>query len=540
MSKRTLVMAILDGWGIGRKDDSNPIHIAQPQNIDYIKHHYPAGTLQASGIAAGLPWGEEGNSEVGHLTLGAGRVLYQHYPRISLAVRDGSFFKNKVLLDALNHIEETGGNLNLVGLLTEGNVHASMEHLQALIKLADDEGLNRERLNLHLFTDGRDSAPQSAIGLIRKLGGVNPVRSQTPEASADAQVHPVRDDISNGTGRTSNGVKIASISGRFYAMDRERPDRAQAAYEAITGKIKQAPYVSAIEALETLYKRDYTDEYIEPLLLDPSGAVKEGDGVIFFNFREDRMRQLMNFFVDAPSTNTYICTFTKYSDKLNFPIAFPKDEVTNPLGKVLSVNGLTQLRIAETEKYAHITYFFNGLYEPPYKNEFRILIKSRNVSSYDEFPEMRALEITERALDAINEKVYDFILINYANPDMVAHTGNYDACLKAVKVVDDQIGKLLKQVLNANGIMLITSDHGNVERMLDPRTGLTETKHDPSPVPIYVAAKEYERTKDDFDVNKIERESIGVLADVAPTILELMGLPKPKEMTGISLIKQLR
>lgn len=506
MAKRTLIMAVLDGWGIGRKDFSNPIYTAEPRNINYIRHHYPAGTLQASGIAVGLPWGEEGNSEVGHLTMGAGKVFYQHYPRISLAVCDGRFFKNKVLLDAVSHIKETGGNLNLVGLLTEGNIHASMEHLQALIKLADDEGLNRERLNLHLFTDGRDSAFQSAVSLIQKL----------------------------------NNAKVASISGRFYAMDRERPDRVQTAYDVLVGKTKQALYSSAAEALQAFYKRGYTDEYIEPLLLDPSGAIKGGDSVIFFNFREDRMRQLVGHFSEASSQNIYICTFTKYSEKIKLPVAFPTDEVTNPLGKVLAENNLTQLRIAETEKYAHVTFFFNGLYEPPFKNEFRVLIPSRDVSSHDKFPEMRAEEITERATAAVNEKVYDFILINYANGDMVAHTGNYDACVKAVNVVDEQLGRLMKVVLNANGILLITSDHGNVERMLNPRTGLTETKHDPSPVPIYIVAKEYERVKDDFDVNKIERENIGVLSDVAPTVLALMDIPKPKEMTGISLLSLMR
>ena len=499
-------MAVLDGWGIGRKDSSNPIHVAEVKNIDYIKHHYPAGTLQASGIAVGLPWGEEVNSEVGRLTLGSGKVLYQHYPRISLAVRDGSFFKSKVLLDAIRHIEETGGNLNLVGLLTEANVHASLEHLQALIKLAIDQGLPSERLNLHLFTDGRDSPPQSAISLLQNLGQ----------------------------------AKVASISGRFYAMDRERPDRAKAAYDVLVGKAKQASYDSPAQALESFYKRGYTDEYVEPTLLDEGGAIKGGDSVIFFNFREDRMRQLMNFFVETPLKELYVCTFTKYGEKLNLPVAFPPDEVTHPLGKVLSDNGLAQLRLAETEKYAHITFFFNGLYEPPYKNEFRVLIPSRNVSSHDQFPEMRAPEITERAVAAISEKAYDFILLNYANPDMVAHTGNYDACVKAVRVVDEEIGKLMKAVLNADGTLVITSDHGNVERVLDPRTGLIETKHDPNPVPIYIINKEYERVKDDFDINNIEKEGIGVLSDVAPTILELMGLAKPKEMTGVNLLNQLR
>jgi 2,3-bisphosphoglycerate-independent phosphoglycerate mutase len=506
MIKRTVVMAVLDGWGIGRGDNSNPIHVANPQYLDYIKRHYLAGTIQASGIAVGLPWGEEGNSEVGHLTLGAGKVLYQHYPRISLLIRDGNFFKNEVLLQAVNHTQANDSNLHLVGLLTEGNVHSSLEHLQALLKLADEEGVSRDKLFLHLFTDGRDSSPQSALTLLSKLGQ----------------------------------VKIATISGRFYAMDRERIDRAKAAYDVIVGHAQPSHYNSAKEAIEDFYKRNYTDEYIEPVLLDQSGTIKSGDSVVFFNFREDRMRQLVSLFASNREKDTYICTFTKYSDKIDFPAAFPPDKVINPLGKVLSDNGLTQLRIAETEKYAHVTFFFNGLHEPPYPNEFRVLIPSRNVSSHDQFPEMRAPEITERALAAISERGYNFILVNYANGDMVAHTGNFDAAVKAVKTVDEQIGILLKAIRNTDSVLIITSDHGNIERMMDPQTGLPETKHDLSPVPIYVVANEFERTKDDFETSKIEKENIGVLGDVAPTILELLDTPKPQEMMGISLLKLLR
>lgn len=506
MTKQTLVMVILDGWGIGRKDSSNPIYVAQPENINYIKHHYPAGTLQASGIAVGLPWGEEGNSEVGHLTLGAGKVLYQHYPRISLAIRDGSFFANKVLFQAINHVKESGGSIHLVGLLTEGNVHASMEHLQALVKLMDNEGLTNERVWLHIFTDGVDSSPKSAESLVKKLGK----------------------------------VRIATVSGRFYAMDKERLDRVQTVYDVILGKAKQPPYVSLTEALEDFYKRGYSDEYVEPLILDSKGTVKNGDSIVFFNFREDRIRQLTNLFVETPLENTYICTFTKYNDKFNLPVAFPPEEVSNPLGKVFADNGLTQLRIAETEKYAHVTFFFNGFHESPFKNEFRVLIPSRNVSSHDQSPEMRAEEITERTLSAVGEGGYDFILVNYANSDMVAHTGNYDAGLKAVEVIDQQVGRLMKAILETDGTLLIASDHGNMERMLDPKTGLKETKHDPNPIPIYIVRRGYERNKDDFDVNRIESEGIGVLADVAPTVLELMGMAKPKEMTGISLLNQLR
>ena len=506
MVKRTLVMVVLDGWGIGTRDSSNPIYVAETKYLDYIKRHYLAGTLQASGIAVGLPWGEEGNSEVGHLTIGAGKVLYQHYPRISLQIRDGTFFKNKVLLDAINHSQVKGSNLHLVGLLTEGNVHASLEHLQALIRLAAEEGVSKDKLFLHLFTDGRDSAPQSAIGLLQKLGD----------------------------------VRVASISGRFYGMDRERVDRVKASYDVIMGKTRPSKFTSPIGALEDFYKRSYTDEYIEPTLLDQSGTIKDVDSVILFNFREERMRILAGLLNEGRQGDLYICSFTNYTEKIKFPVAFPPDKVTHPLGKVLADNNLTQLRVAETEKYAHVTFFFNGLQETPFPNEFRVLIPSRSVSSHDQFPEMRAVEITERAISALNEKGYNFILLNYANGDMVAHTGNFDAGVKAIKTIDEQIGILMKQVLNMDGVLVITSDHGNVEKMIDPGTGLPETKHDPSPVPIYVVAKEFERTKDDFDIRQIERENLGVLADVAPTVLELMGIPKGPDMVGISLLKLMK
>ncbi|MBI1838778.1 MAG: 2,3-bisphosphoglycerate-independent phosphoglycerate mutase, partial [Candidatus Colwellbacteria bacterium] len=317
-------MVVLDGWGIGRKDASNPIHIAQPKNIDYIKHHYLAGTIQASGIAVGLPWGEEGNSEVGHLTLGAGKIIYQHFPRISMAVHDGSFFKNEALLTAIRHAKENGGSVNLAGLLTEGNVHASIQHLQALIKMATAEIGSKERVKLHLFTDGRDSGPKSAIDLLQALGDVN----------------------------------VASLSGRFFAMDRTLHwDRTQASHDAMTGKSKPVS-VSAIEMLKTFYERGLTDEFIEPGLLYPDGAVKDNDSLIFFDFREDSVRQIVQLFIKTELKNLHICTFTKYSDKFDLPVAFPPEKIINPLGRVLSENGRIQLRLAEDEKYAHITYFF--------------------------------------------------------------------------------------------------------------------------------------------------------------------------------------
>jgi 2,3-bisphosphoglycerate-independent phosphoglycerate mutase len=505
MLKKTLVMVVMDGWGIGRKDGSNPIYVAGVPNLDFIKHHYLTGKLQASGISVGLPWGEEGNSEVGHLTLGSGKISYQHYPRISLTIRDGSFFKNSVLTEAVAHIKKTGGNLNLVGLLTEGNVHASLEHLVALLKFVKDNNLT-EKTYLHLFTDGVDGPPKGAEKLLENVAG----------------------------------FKIATICGRFYAMDKERVDRVKGTYETLVGIAKQSEFHSAVEAVRNYYDRKYTDEYIDPQLLDPEGKIKEGDSAIFFNFREDRMKLLMDSFESNPIKNTYIGTFTAYSDKFHFPVAFPQEKILNPLGKILADKGLSQLRITETEKYAHVTFFFNGFQEQPFNGEYRVLIPSQNTASHDQVPEMRAKEITDRALSALDEGIYDFILINYANGDLVAHTGNFDAALIAVKTVDEQIGILMKKVLEKDGVLLITSDHGNLERMLDPRTGMPETKHDPSPVPIYIVGKNFERIKDDFEANQAEEEGTGVLSDVAPTVLELMGLPKPPEMTGVSLLGLLR
>ncbi|MBI2010912.1 MAG: 2,3-bisphosphoglycerate-independent phosphoglycerate mutase [Candidatus Colwellbacteria bacterium] len=510
MRKRTVVLVILDGWGIGRDDQSNPIYTARPENINYIRSNYPSGTLQASGIAVGLPWGEEGNSEVGHLTLGAGKVLFAHYPRISLAIRDKSFFKNQVLLEAFRRAKSENAKVNLVGALSQANIHSSLEHLEALLALARAEGVG---VSLHLFADGRDGPPKGAHALVGRL----------PEE------------------------RIASISGRFYSMDRDfHWDRSLKAYRAMIGEGASSP-TTIPDFINSFYNRGLTDEFIEPAFFKSEGAIKPNDSVIFFNFREDSARQLVSLFLDPDlgekhqiPANLHLVTFTRYSAKLNLPVAFPPEEVTNPLGRILSDAGKIQLRVAETEKYAHVTYFFNGFREPPYKNEYRVLVPSRSVVRHDEYPEMMAGEITTRVLTALAEGIYDFILVNYANPDVIAHSGNLDAAIKAVKTVDTQIRLLLKATLEHETFLIITSDHGNVERMYDPRTGQIETSHDPSPVPVYLVFKGYERQKDERTVKSIESQNTGVLSDVAPTILELMGLPKPEDMTGISLMNLFR
>lgn len=517
--KRTFVLIVLDGWGIGRTDYSNPLFIGKPKTIEYIKTHYLSAALQSSGIAVGLPWDEEGNSEVGHLTIGAGKILYQHYPRIMLSIQRGDFFKNKAFTEACEHVKKTGGDVNLAGLLTEGNVHASIDHLKALIKLVKQSGC--EKLNLHLFTDGKDSPPKSALTLI-------------------ARVNAIIKDVGVG--------KIATIAGRYYALDRDGHwDRTSKTYDAMTGRGSAENGIE--EKINSYYKKGLSDEFIEPFMVGPEPhPVKDGDALIFFDFREDSIRQIAGSFIigdnenfpTVPFSNLYIATMTHYSDRFNTPAAFPNERIEMPLGKVISDHGLVQLRVAETEKYAHVTFFFNGYQEKPFPNEYRILIPSKNVARHDEAPEMMAKEIGVRITEALTDGGFDFILANFANPDMVAHTGNFDASLQAVMSVDREIEGLLKVCLEKDAPLIITSDHGNVERLLDPFTGRPETKHDPNLVPFYLVGKAFGREKNANLVEKIENEAVGILSDVAPTILELMGLPKPEEMTGQSLLKILR
>ncbi|MDP2650673.1 MAG: 2,3-bisphosphoglycerate-independent phosphoglycerate mutase, partial [bacterium] len=402
--------------------------------------------------------------------------------------------------------------VHFVGLLTSGGAHASLDHLQALIKLAHQEEFSD--INFHLFTDGKDSPPQSALSLVRQI----------PQE------------------------KIASISGRYFAMDRDLHwDRTARVYETLTSQSSEIRHQTLVEFLNSFYERGLNDEFIEPTLIKSDGVIKDNDSVIFFNFREDSIRQLTEMFIDplagsdhSVPSNLYIATFTQYSNKFNLPTAFPAEEIINPLGRVLADNDKVQLRVAETEKYAHVTYFFNGFKEAPFKNEYRVLIPSRNIAHQDEFPEMMTEAITARVVSALNEGVYDFILVNYAAPDVIAHTGNFNAGVSAVRATDKAIGALMKAALAQSHILLITSDHGNIERMLDPRTGERETKHDLNQVPFYLVGKGRESRKTDTAVKQIERENAGVLSDVAPTILNLMGLPIPPEMTGVDLTRLLQ
>jgi 2,3-bisphosphoglycerate-independent phosphoglycerate mutase len=518
-NKKIVILVILDGWGIGKNNESNPIYVAKPQTFERLKEEYPMTSLQASGISVGLPWGEVGNSEVGHLTLGAGKVLYQYYPKITMAIRDGSFFENKVLKDACAHARTTGGAINFAGLLSKGNVHASLEHIQALIKMARAEGVTK--INLHLFADGKDVAPHTLEGYLAQL---------------PAEL-------------------LATLVGRYYAMDREGNwTLTETTYQLMTGMSNVGQLLTVADAapfIEATYKQGQSEEYLPPIRFAPKDPaeengknIKDGDALFFFNYREDSIQQLASTFIlpdfdkfpTAPFKNLFVATMTHYNDAYNVPVAFPADTVKTPLGKVISDNGLTQLRLAETYKYAHVTYFFNGYKEEPFPGEFRTLVPSGSGLHPEQHPEMMATAITDRLVEAIRGRAFDFILVNYANGDTIAHTADYQAGVEAVKVIDREIARVLAAVEEAPDTLLaITSDHGNIEKMIDETTGLPEGQHDASPVPFYLVEAAL-KGRNFVNANNLTLETLGSLADVAPTLLALMGIPKPEDMTGRSIM----
>jgi 2,3-bisphosphoglycerate-independent phosphoglycerate mutase len=528
MAKKIAVLIVLDGWGIGAEDESNPIHTVKPKSFEWLASHYPVTSLQASGISVGLPWGEVGNSEVGHLTLGAGKVLYQYYPKITMAIQDGSFYENKVLKDAFAHARDNGGAVNFAGLLTKANVHASLTHLLALIKMAEQEGC--AKINLHLFADGKDSPPHTLESFL----------AEVPQKY------------------------LATLMGRYYAMDRTGNWRlTETAYRTMLG-LSGAIVEDPEPAIQKTYHESSTEEYIAPMRFSPASParaapeasarrelqqgesdkkIQDGDALIFFNYREDSIRQLASAFIlkdfnQFPAVkfkNLFVATMSHYDDSFDVPVIFPADTVENPLGKIVSDRGLSQLRLAETYKYAHVTYFFNGLREEPYPNEYRTLVPSREDIHPEEHPEMAAKEITDRLIEAIRSRGFDFILVNYANGDAMGHTAKFDAAVEAVHVIDRELGRVLEVAQDPDTILLITSDHGNVEEMINPMTGAPESQHDPSPVPMYVVAAQY-KGKRFINQDTLIQETLGSLADVAPTLLELMGVPKPAEMNGRSLL----
>lgn len=508
--RRTVVLMILDGWGIGQANDANPIHVANPQNFKYLEENYPATSLQASGISVGLPWSETGNSEVGHLTMGAGKVIYQYYPKITMAVQDGTFFENEVLKSAFAHARKNNSGVNLIGLLTRANTHASLDHLHALLEMAEKEQV--PSVKMHLFADAIDSPPKSILGMLETL-------------PAD---------------------KLATLTGRYYGMDRnENWSLTQKTYECMTGL--SGPIVPNLgEYLKKYFERNPSEEFIPPLRIDSSKAIAPNDAVIFFNFREDSIRQMVEPFV-LPSfdrfsrrlpDNLYVATLTRYAESYTAPFAFPADKVERCLGQTLSELDKTQLRLAESYKYAHVTYFFNGYREEPFKNEYRVLVPSLNITHPDEHPELMASAITDRLLEAISNQAFDFILVNYSNPDTMGHSGNYEACLKTVQVLDQEMSRIIKAVEQTETVLVITSDHGNIEQELNPLTGVVETQHQNNPVPMYLVGKEF-RGKRFPNYPNLRSDTLGILADVAPTVLALMQIQKPAEMTGENLLRHL-
>ena len=504
---KPLVLMILDGFGHSDRPEYNAIHAASTPVYDRLRATQPHGLISGSGMDVGLPDGQMGNSEVGHMNLGAGRVVYQDFTRVTKAIRDGEFFENPAICAAVDKAVAAGKAVHIMGLLSDGGVHSHQDHLVAMVELAARRGA--QHIYLHAFLDGRDTPPRSAQPSIELL---------------DATFARL------GKGR------IASLIGRYFAMDRDnRWDRVEQAYNLIVDGQGQFQADNAVAGLEAAYAREESDEFVKATVIGAPVRVEDGDAVVFMNFRADRARELTRAFVEkdfagfartrVPQLAGYVM-LTQYAASIDAPSAFAPEPLTNVLGEYLANNGKTQLRIAETEKYAHVTFFFSGGREEPFPGEERILIPSPNVATYDLQPQMSAPEVTDRIVDAIENQRYDVIIVNYANGDMVGHTGVFEAAVKAVECLDECMGRIVAALDKVGGEALITADHGNVEQMEDEVTGQAHTAHTCEPVPfIYVGKR------------NVSIRAGGVLADVAPTMLKLLGLPQPKEMTGTSIIE---
>ena len=506
-----ILLAVLDGWGIRAAREDNAILLAGTPNLDRFAGKMPFTELSASGLAVGLPDGQMGNSEVGHTNIGAGRIVYQDLVRINRAVERGELVHNPVLVAAMDTARAEGKALHLMGLIGPGGVHASQEHLLGLLRAAKTRGVSR--VFVHAFLDGRDTPPMSAVGYLEELE------------------HFLRE---TGTGR------IATVIGRFFAMDRDkRWDRVKQAYDAMVRGIgPRAP--GAVEAVRATYAEKVTDEFIPPTVIvdgdTPVATLRDGDAAIFFNFRADRARELTRalavpgfheFDRGGLRLGMFVC-MTQYDQTFDLPLAFAPEQPREIFAEVVSEQGLSQFRTAETEKYAHVTFFFNGGREVVFPGEERVLIPSpREVKTYDLKPEMAAPEVTARLIQAVDSNKYDFLLVNYANPDMVGHSGKLEATIKAVTVVDRCLGQLAEACARANVVLVITADHGNCELMRDPVTGQPHTAHTTNPVPFHLVHPDFEGAK---------LRGGGILADVAPTLLRAMGLPQPKEMDRNSLL----
>lgn len=507
-NKQPVMLMILDGWGLRSKQDGNAIVQGNTPNYDRWTAELERSIVDASGEAVGLVPGQMGNSEVGHLNLGAGRIVFQDISRINNAINDGSFFKLEPLIDAATEVKEKGSNLHFVGLLGDGGVHAHDEHLYALLKFAKQQGV---RPVLHVITDGRDTAPGSAKGFLKNLRGF--------------------------TAANDIDYTIATLGGRYYYMDRDqRWERTSMAFNAVVNRQGETAS-TAEEALQQSFAADTYDEFVLPTVIetDEDVALKAGDAVVFFNFRADRMRQIVKLgtaveFEERPDValikELTVITMTTYASELPAQVLFGMNIVGKPLAEVLSDNGLKQFHTAETEKYPHVTYFFNGRTEKPFDGEDRDIVPSPKVATYDLQPEMSAPKVAELMLEKIESEQYDFLLINFANPDMVGHTGSLEAAIKAVEVVDELAGKLVDAVVAKGGVAIVTADHGNADRMIDHHTGEPHTYHTTQPVPLFVIGDGYYGLR-----------PRGKLADVAPTILDLLGIAKPDVMTGETLIE---
>lgn len=508
MVKKPVMLMILDGWGLRKDEDGNAIALAKTTNMGKIWSEYPHTALIASGECVGLPDGQMGNSEVGHLNIGSGRIVYQDLTRISKAIKEGSFYKNRTLLAAMKKVAERGTALHMMGLLSDGGVHSHIEHLFALLQMAKD--MKIKKVYVHAFLDGRDTPPQSGAGYLRQLEGK-------------------MEELGIG--------EIATVCGRYYAMDRDnRWERVQKAYRMLVFREGKGA-LTAVSGVEQSYKDGVTDEFVEPICVSSSsgGSVRSDDGVVFFNFRADRARELTKALaltdfeqfprLDNEVPKNFVC-MTEYDANYLLPIAFLPEDISNTLGEVIAANGLKQLRIAETEKYAHVTFFFNGGNEQPNKGEDRVLIPSPKVATYDLQPEMSAYLVTDKVIELIEKDIYDVIIMNYANADMVGHTGILEAAEKAVTAVDECVGRVVSAITKKGGVVCITADHGNAEQMKEEGKEQPHTAHTANKVPFIMAGDNLK--------NKTLHE--GILADIAPTLLELLGVKIPAEMTGKSLL----
>ncbi len=507
MNKKLTMLMILDGFGINDNEKGNAVKLANTPNIDRLMKTCPTTEVYTSGLNVGLPDGQMGNSEVGHTNIGAGRIVYQELTRITKSIEDGDFFSIPEFVEAIENCKKNNSKLHIMGLLSDGGVHSHIRHLFALLEFAKRRDF--EDVYVHCFLDGRDTPPASAEGYIMQL----------EEKMKEKEVG-----------------RIASISGRFYAMDRDkRWQRVKKTYDALVNGTGEKA-TSAVTAIESSYQKEIFDEFVEPTVIvngeAPIATIEKNDSVIFFNFRPDRAREITRTLVDkefnefeTKDLNLYFVCMTPYDETMpNVKVAFKKEPLKNTFGEYISNNGLTQLRIAETEKYAHVTFFFNGGEEKQYKGEDRILVPSPKVETYDLKPEMSAIEVTDKVVEAIKSEKYDSIILNYANPDMVGHTGNLEASIKAIETIDNCVGRVIEEINKVNGICLITADHGNSEQMIDYKTGEPHTAHTTNPVPLILVGMEGVTLK------------TGKLADLAPTMLEIMGLKKPDEMTGESII----